>query len=263
MSSNQNIKKKLEVKDLNFSFAQNSILENFTFNIYDGEFVGILGPNGCGKSTLLKNILQIYKPNSGIIKLENKALKDYSLKERSKIIGFVPQKSAIAMPLRVEEIILMGRFSHMKNVFQGYSKEDRQAVEDIMQRLGLIEFKKRDIFSLSGGEFQRVMLARALVSNPSLLLLDEPTSALDLNFSVSILKLCKNLIKESFLKGVIVIHDLNLASLVCDRILLISDKKIAYQGTPKELFTKEILKEIYDLDCEILYYENRPVIILN
>ncbi|PSM53235.1 heme ABC transporter ChuBCD, ATP-binding protein [Campylobacter blaseri] len=253
----------LKVDNLSFKFGEKVILKDISFGVKSGEIVGILGPNGCGKSTILKNILQIYKPSSGIIKLENKKIDEYSLKELSKIIGFVPQKSALSMPLLVEEIILMGRYSHMKNAFSGYSIDDLKAVDEIITKLDLNKFKKRIANSLSGGEFQRVILARALVSNPEFLLLDEPTSALDLNFSVQILKFCRNLAKNSNIKCVLVLHDLNLASLICDKVAMVKNGKIKYFGEPNKLFNKEILKEIYDLDCEIINHKNRPVVIAN
>lgn len=253
----------LEISNLSFSFGKKVILQDVNLSVNSGEVVGILGPNGCGKSTILKNILQIYKPSGGIIKLEDKKISEYSLKELSQIIGFVPQKSGLSMPLLVEEIILMGRYSQMKNCFSGYSKSDLEAVDEIMAKLNLEKFKGRIAQSLSGGEFQRVILARALVSNPKFLLLDEPTSALDLNYSVQILKSCKNLAKTSNIKCVIVLHDLNLASLVCDKVAMVKKGEIEYFGEPNELFNKQILKEIYDLECEIINYDNRPIVIAN
>lgn len=251
----------MRIENLCFSFGKYKILNGINLSVQNGEFVGILGPNGCGKSTLLKNILRIYRPNLGEIYLDDRNLNKFSLKNLARIIGFVPQKSELKMPLSVEEVVLMGRYSHLKSAFSGYEKADFKAVDEILQRLNLCEFRHRNVFSLSGGEFQRIMLARALVGNPKILLLDEPTSALDLNFGVSMLKICKNLVKEREIIGVIVIHDLNLAAQICDKIFMIKNGQIAYEGAPKELYTKEILNEIYDLECEILDFQNRPVVV--
>lgn len=251
----------MEVKNLEFSFYKKEILKGLNLTAKRGEFIGILGPNGCGKSTLLKNILKIYKPKSGIITLKDKSLKEYSQKELSQILGFVPQKSQISMPLLVEDIILMGRYSHLKSSFYGYEKKDLEAVDEIMRLLNLENFRGRIAFTLSGGEFQRVILARALVGKPEMLLLDEPTSALDLNYAVNILKICKAIVKKQNIACVVVLHDLNLASFFCDKIMFLKDGKVAYSGTAKELFTKEILNEIYSLKCEILEHENRPVVV--
>jgi len=249
------------VKDLHFGFHKKEILQSINLSVKSGEFVGILGPNGCGKSTLLKNILQIYTPNSGAVMLDDKNIAEFSQKELARMIGFVPQKSGLTMPLRVKDIVIMGRYSYIDTIFSGYSDDDYKKMDEILKTLNLDEFKERIAFSLSGGEFGRVMLARALIGEPKVLLLDEPTAALDLNYAISILEICANLIKKLQIIGVIVIHDLNLATLFCDRVLMLKDGKVAYNGTPNELFTKEILKEIYDLDCEIITHNEKPFII--
>ena len=162
------------VKGLNFTYGSKEILKDIDLSAENGEFIGILGPNGCGKSTLLKNILKVLSPKSGIITISNKSLKEYSLKELAKTLGFVPQKTVLSVPLLVEDILLMGRFCHLKSQFSGYDKDDMKKVEEVMELLDIKHFAKRIASSLSGGEFQRVLLARALVSEPKVLLLDEP-----------------------------------------------------------------------------------------
>ena len=185
----------IEISNLNFKFNKNQILNKLNIQINSAEFIGILGPNGCGKSTLLKNILKILQPNSGVIKINFKPLKEYSQKDLAKIIGFVPQKSDLALPLSVEDLILMGRYVSIKGIFGNYGSDDYRKVSEVMELLNLKEFKDRSANSLSGGEFQRVLLARAIVSDPKILLLDEPTSALDLNYAVEIMSLCKKITK--------------------------------------------------------------------
>lgn len=249
------------VENLNFTYGTKEILKDISLSAKNGEFIGILGANGCGKSTLLKNILRVLAPKSGIVQINNKPLKDYSLKELAKTLGFVPQKSVLSMPLLVEDILLMGRFCHLKNQFSGYSKEDNEKVKEVMELLGISHFAKRLAHSLSGGEFQRVLLARALVSEPKILLLDEPTSALDLNYAIEIMKICTKLTKELNLLSIMVLHDLNLASMFCDEILMLKGGKVQYKGTPKELYTKEILKEIYGLNCDVIEYKNNPFVV--
>ncbi|EEF14436.1 ABC transporter, ATP-binding protein [Campylobacter rectus RM3267] len=250
----------MKINELCFSYGKKEILKNIDLNFKNGEFVGILGPNGCGKSTLLKNILKILSPNSGIITLKNKKLEDYSLKELAKILGFVPQKTILNMPLTVEDIVLMGRFCHLKSQFSGYDANDVEKTYEIMRLLDVEKFAKRSAHSLSGGEFQRVLLARALVSEPKILLLDEPTSALDLSYGVQMLKICENLTRELKLLSVAVLHDLNLAAMFCDKLIMLKDGEIRHAGAAKELFTKEILYEIYGLNCEILEHNGTPFV---
>jgi iron(III) dicitrate ABC transporter, ATP-binding protein FecE len=248
------MKKDISIENTTFSYdlSEENLLDGINLNIEKGKFIGILGPNGCGKSTLLKVILKYLNPKEGIIKIENKELKEYTQSELAEILSFVPQKSSLTMPLTVEDVVYMGRVPYMKNKWTGFDREDREKVEKIMQMLKIDKFKNRVIFSLSGGEFQRVLLARALAQNTNIMLLDEPTSALDMNYALEIMKLTSYFVQNESLTAVMVLHDLNLASMYCDSIILLKNGKIAYEGTPKELFRPEILEEIYGFNCEVI-----------
>ena len=240
------------IADLEFTIEKNEIIRGLNCDIKEGEITTIIGPNGCGKSTLLKVILKYLHPRQGIIKIDNKELKEYSQPELAEILSFVPQKSSLTMPLTVEDVVYMGRVPYIKNKWIGFDREDREKVEKIMQMLKIDKFKNRVIFSLSGGEFQRVLLARALAQNTNIMLLDEPTSALDMNYALEIMRLTSYFVKNESLTAVMVLHDLNLASMYCDSIILLKNGKIAYEGTPKELFRPEILEEIYGFNCEVI-----------
>ena len=248
------MKRDISIENTSFSYGlgEENLLDKINLNIEKGKFIGILGPNGCGKSTLLKVILKYLNPKEGIIKIENKELKEYTQSELAEILSFVPQKSSLTMPLTVEDVVYMGRVPYMKNKWTGFDREDREKVEKIMQMLKIDKFKNRVVFSLSGGEFQRVLLARALAQNTNIMLLDEPTSALDMNYALEIMKLTSYFVKNENLTAVMVLHDLNLASMYCDSIILLKEGKIAYEGTPKELFRPEILEEIYGFNCEVI-----------
>jgi iron(III) dicitrate ABC transporter, ATP-binding protein FecE len=248
------MKKDISIENTTFSYglSEENLLDGINLNIEKGKFIGILGPNGCGKSTLLKVILKYLNPKEGIIKIENKELKEYTQSELAEILSFVPQKSSLTMPLTVEDVVYMGRVPYIKNRWTGFDREDREKVEKIMQMLKIDKFKNRVIFSLSGGEFQRVLLARALAQNTNIMLLDEPTSALDMNYALEIMKLTSYFVQNESLTAVMVLHDLNLASMYCDSIILLKNGKIAYEGTPKELFRPEILEEIYGFNCEVI-----------
>ena len=248
------MKRDISIENASFSYGlgEENLLDKINLNIEKGKFIGILGPNGCGKSTLLKVILKYLHPRQGIIKIDNKELKEYSQPELAEILSFVPQKSSLTMPLTVEDVVYMGRVPYIKNKWIGFDREDREKVEKIMQMLKIDKFRNRVIYSLSGGEFQRVLLARALVQNTNIMLLDEPTSALDMNYALEIMKLTSYFVKNENLTAVMVLHDLNLASMYCDSIILLKEGKIAYEGTPKELFKPEILEEIYGFNCEVI-----------
>ena len=248
------MKKDISIENTTFSYglSEENLLDGINLNIEKGKFIGILGPNGCGKSTLLKVILKYLNPKEGIIKIENKELKEYTQSELAEILSFVPQKSSLTMPLTVEDVVYMGRVPYIKNRWTGFDREDREKVEKIMQMLKIDKFKNRVIFSLSGGEFQRVLLARALAQNTNIMLLDEPTSALDMNYALEIMRLTSYFVQNESLTAVMVLHDLNLASMYCDSIILLKNGKIAYEATPKELFRPEILEEIYGFNCEVI-----------
>ena len=242
----------MKVSELNFSYGKRAILQDVCLNLEQGKFYGILGSNGCGKSTLLKNILQILKPASGIIEINGKRASEYGLKELAALIGFVPQKTVLAAPLSVKEILLAGRFCRLKSAFSGYDASDHAKVEQMAELLDVKKFLERSAFELSGGEFGRVLLARALVSEPEILLLDEPTGALDMNYAIEAMSICENLTRSLNLTSVIVLHDLNLASLFCDKIFMLRDGAVRYRGSASELFTPQIIKEIYGFEALIV-----------
>ncbi|MBP9477616.1 MAG: ABC transporter ATP-binding protein [Sebaldella sp.] len=242
----------INIKDLTFSYNNNPILNGVSLEIKKGQFTGILGPNGCGKTTLLKNILRYLSPEHGVIEVKDINIKEYKSKDLAKTLSFVPQKSSLTMPLTVKDVIYMGRVAHMKNSWVGFGKDDNEKVERVMKILKLEKFKDRSAFSLSGGEFQRVLLARALVQEPEILLLDEPTSALDMNYALEIMKLTSHFVKAGELTGIMVLHDLNLASMYCDNIIFLKNGNVKYVGTPKELFKPEILEEVYGFKCTII-----------
>ena len=252
----------IKIEKLNFSYGKRKILKDIDLTITPNKLTGILGPNGCGKTTLLKNILGYLHNSLGDIHILGKNSKSYTQKEKSKSISLVPQKSQLMSAMDVEDFVLMGRLPHLENNWSGYTKEDRKTAQNSLKELGLEKFSKRTAVTLSGGEFQRVLLARAITQDTDIILLDEPTSALDLNHALELMAKVKEIIKEREKTAVAVLHDLNLAAMFCDEIVMLKDGKVYCKGTPKETFTRENLKDIYDLDCEIFYTEDQiPYII--
>lgn len=242
----------IDIRDVRFSYGDKEILKGVDARIPKGKLTGILGPNGCGKSTLLKNILGYLKKNQGDIKIAGREIRDYTGKELARTVALVPQKSNLMSPMNVEEFVIMGRLPHMQNPWQGYSRGDRKISEKFMEEMDISQFKGRGALSLSGGEFQRVLLARALTQDPQILLLDEPTSAMDLNHAVELMSSVKKKVKEKEITSVAVIHDLNLASMFCDELILMLDGRVRYVGTPREVLTEERLKEVYNLKSRVI-----------
>lgn len=245
----------IEIKNLNFSFGKRKILNDISMIINTEKLTAIIGPNGCGKSTLLQNVLGFLKSESGYIELFNENTKGFSQKKKAQKMSFVPQKSRLQSPVTVHDFTLLGRLPHLKNAFDGYTYEDHKFTSEILEKMHLTKFVDRLAISLSGGEFQMVLLARALVQNTKIMILDEPTSALDLNHSVAIMKRIKKEIKENGITALMVLHDLNLASLFCDEIIMMKDGKVFKRGTPKEVITRENLMSVYQLDSNIHYTE--------
>lgn len=246
----------IKVENLSFSYGDRAILKNLKVQIKKGKMTGILGPNGCGKSTFLKNILGYLTPNSGEIIFNGKDTVGLSKKDKAKLVSLVPQKSNLMTNMSVKDFVLMGRLPHLKSSWAGYTFDDKKKVEDNLNFLGLYKFSERVAVSLSGGEFQRVLLARALTQEPEILLLDEPTSALDLNHAVELLNKVKSLSLEKSLTSVAVLHDLNLAAMFCDELIMMKDGEIKFQGTPLEVLTEENLRAVYNLKSKVIKDEN-------
>lgn len=243
----------LEVEKLNFAYEEELTLKDISFNIKKGEFISIIGPNGSGKSTLLKNISNIYSPQSGSIKIYNNDIKKYGTRELAKNIALVPQDTIISYNFSVLDIVLMGRFSHL-NRFEKEREEDFKIVYEALKKTNTFHLKDRNIDEISGGERQRVIIARALAQEPKIIFLDEPTSHLDINHQMELLNLLKILNKERKTTIILVIHDINLACRYSDKIILMNNGEIVSIGTPKEVVTRKNIEKTYGLN--IIVEEN-------
>ena len=238
----------IKTENINVTLEKNNILKGINIEVDNKEFVGIIGPNGSGKSTLLKCIYRILKPSEGVIKLDGIDMKNISIKESSKKLSVLSQHNNYNFDFTVKEIVLMGRAPY-KKFMERDNKEDYDIVNDALEKIDMLEFKDRSFQSLSGGEQQRVILARALAQKPKCLILDEPTNHLDIKYQLSLL----NIVKSLNLTIISAIHDLNIASMYCDRLFVMKNGRIVGMGTPQEVLTKEFIKEIYDIDVEIVY----------
>lgn len=248
--------KSLELKKISYSYGKKEILKDIDYKFFEGELVGILGANGSGKSTLLKIIMGFLNRVSGDILLNKKSTDEYSRREFARKVAFITQSSNQDVNFTVLETLKLGRVPHIKNFFKGLDLKDESLVQEIVDLLKLEDFLERDIKTLSGGEFQRVLLGRAFIQEGEVLLLDEPTSALDINYSLEFLELLKDRVIQKKLIGIIVIHDINLASIFCDKIIFIKDGEISFEGRPKGVIKSKILEEVYNFKPVILEADN-------
>ena len=242
---------KIETKKLEFSINENKILKGIDINVENKEFVGIIGPNGSGKSTLLKCLYRNLRPSKGAIYLDDINIKNISTKDSAKKIGVVAQHNHNDFDFSVLDIVLMGRNPY-KKIMERDTEKDYDIVYSAIDKVNIRHLINRSFNSLSGGEQQRVMLARALAQDTKCLILDEPTNHLDIKYQLQLMSIVKNLDIEV----IAAIHDLNIASMYCDKIYVLKDGVIVDYGTPKQVLTKELIKEVYGVNCEILEDRN-------
>ena len=252
----------INIEKLNYSYGKKEALKELSLNIDENKLTGIIGPNGCGKSTLAKNIIRYINGKFEYFKIMDIDIRQLSHKKIAQLISYIPQKSTIIPNISVFDYVLLGRFPLLKNSWDNYSEKDYKIVENNINLLNIEELRDRNVETLSGGELQKALLARALAQEAKILLLDEPTSALDLNNAVEFMKILKNISIKKEISVIIIIHDLNLASLFCDSLIILKDGRFIEKGSPKEVINEENIKSIYNLDCKVCYNENdKPYII--
>ena len=241
---------KISANAIKLSFKRSNILKGIDFELHDKEFLGIIGPNGSGKSTLLKCIYRILKPDSGVIYLDGRRLDEFSYRETALKMAVVAQHSNYNFDFTVLSIVLMGRTPY-KKLLEGDSTEDIDIACSALKKVGLSGMEDRLFSTLSGGEQQRVILARALTQDTECLLLDEPTNHLDIKYQLQIMDVAKTTRKTV----IAVIHDLNIAAMYCDRIIVMNEGEIVALGTPKDVLTVERIYELYGVRSLVT---NRP-----
>ncbi len=247
----------IETRELNFSYNGETVIKNITCAVRQGEFLGIIGPNGAGKSTLLRLFCRMLKARSGRIAVFERDINTYSGRELARQIGFVPQETIFSLNFTVEEIVLMGRYPHLK-AFERAGASDLRIMEQAIADAGIDSFRQRPVNDLSAGERQRVVLARALCQQPKILLCDEPTSHLDLRHQAGIMDLLKKL-NDQGLSVIMVNHDLNLTSRYCRRLLLMARGAIRADGPAEELINETLLREVYQTGLRVIRHPDQKV----
>ena len=240
----------LRTKDLYYNYKEKPVLENINFELVPGEILGIIGPNGCGKTTLLGNLNKNLSPKGGCVMIRDTDLEDLKKKEIAKEIAVIPQTNEIKFSFTVREIVSMGRMP-FQEAFQGESYDDIEIIDDAIQKAGISDMTERYINTMSGGERQKVIIARALAQTPKILLMDEPTLHLDISAQFDILDLISELSKKEGLTVVIVSHDLSMAARYCDRIMMIHNHGIHAMGNTEDVLTPDNMRTVFDVDAEL------------
>ncbi|MCB8983394.1 MAG: heme ABC transporter ATP-binding protein [Ardenticatenaceae bacterium] len=241
----------LTIQNLSAAYGVRRVLEDVSLTVAAGEVLAVIGPNGAGKSTLVRTVSGVLPLQSGQVSVGERPLHSLSINERARCLAVVPQARQLPGSFTVRETILLGRTPYLGWLGKS-SRQDQEQVDWALERTCLVELAERKVGELSGGEQQRVLLARALVQAAPVLLLDEPTTHLDLQHQSSLLNLLRSLAAEQNLAVLIVLHDLNLASLYADRVALLVNGRIQAIGVPREVLTSANLTAVFHIPIEVI-----------
>ncbi|WP_407398453.1 ABC transporter ATP-binding protein [Anaerovibrio sp.] len=237
----------ITAEGISVSLGNKKIIDNISTHIKNKQFVGIIGPNGSGKSTFLKCIYRVLKPSVGIIRFDGHDVASMSYRESAKKMAVVAQHSYYNFDFEVFQVVLMGRSPH-KKILDRDTEEDYKIAMESLKRVGLQGFEHRNFSTLSGGEQQRVILARAMTQKTNCLVLDEPTNHLDIKYQLQLMEIVKGL-EISVLSA---LHNLNIAAQYCDYLYAFKSGRLVGEGTKEELLTSEFIGKLFDVDVEIL-----------
>lgn len=238
----------ITAKDVSFGYDGTLVLNGVGLAAVPGQVVGLIGPNGSGKTTLLRTLYAALTPRTGLVSIDDTPVGSLSTRDIAKSIAVVTQEGATELPITVAEMVLLGRSPH-RSAFQGYTTRDHIAAAAALRRVGARDLAYRVFATLSGGEKQRVLIARTLAQDAAHLLLDEPTNHLDIRYQHEVLQLVRAL----GVTTVVVLHDLNLAARYCDQLVLLDGGEVARTGTPNEVLSPEALEPIYGLSVRRLW----------
>jgi iron complex transport system ATP-binding protein len=247
----------ITIKSLTFGYNGSMILDNLNLVVEDSEVLGLVGPNGSGKTTLIKCIDKILKPKGSIL-IDGRDIDTVSRTELAKRLGYGPQSRSTPLATTVFDTVLMGRRPHIS---WRVSDSDLDKVADILGLLHLEYLAMRDFSQLSGGQKQKVLIARALAQEPEVLLLDEPTSSLDMKHQLEVMETISSLVKEKKISAVMALHDLNLASMFVDKLAILKGGKIYAAGEPIDLLNAKNIRDVYGVEAVVMNNLDRPYII--
>lgn len=236
----------IRTDDLHAMLGGTEILHGIDFTAGDRSLVGVIGPNGSGKSTLLKCIYRVLKPSEGAVFVDGQPLSEYRVRDSAKKIAVLAQHNFYNFEFTVQDVVLMGRAPH-KRALERDSAADFKIVHEAMERVGVAPLRDRLFSTLSGGEQQRVLLARALAQQTPCLILDEPTNHLDIKYQLELLDLVRSLDRTV----IAAIHDLNIAAMYCDTIFVMQSGRIVAAGAPRDVLTRSLIRSVYEVDADV------------
>jgi iron complex transport system ATP-binding protein len=240
----------IKIEGVQFGYNGTNVLKDVEFEGKPGEFIGLIGPNGSGKSTLLRLINGILKPKMGTIMMEGRDLDKMKIEEIAKVCANVPTEFTEDFNMSVQELVFLGRYPFAKGLWWD-NQEDEGMVVDAMKKFGIYHLKDRRFTELSSGEAQRVLLAKAVVQCPRVMLVDEPSAHLDLRYKLEVMEHLRDLLSGS-VTIIIASHDLNLLAKYCDKVMILSQGKIVAFGRPEEVITSEMVEQVYGVEVVIL-----------
>ena len=251
----------IKIVDVEVYYNSTPALKNATLELREGEMSFIIGPNGSGKTTLLKTIANLVKPRRGVVYIDGKEIYRYSPTELGKLIGFADPYINKSLPATVLDLLTTARYPHENSLSMSLSRESLEIIEEITDLLNIRDLLSRRIDQLSSGELQRVLLARVLVQRPRILLLDEPSAFLDLRYRLETLDLVEKYTKRDKLVSVVAIHDMYLASLYADKIILVDKGEIVAAGRPSDILKKDLLEKIYGVEIAEITMGSKKIFI--
>lgn len=240
----------LRAQTLSLGYPHKKVIEGFNASVEKGRLIGLVGPNGSGKTTLLRAFSGLIQPIAGQVYLEEHSLHAIPARQRAQAIGWVPQREGVAWPLSVREVVALGRAPH-RGWLLPMTAGDQAVIDAALRFTDLIALQERRMDELSGGEFQRVLIARALAQEPQILLLDEPTANLDIHYQIQVMDLVRQLVSREGITALMAVHDLNLAARYCDELILLKDGRQVCTGSPRDVLTPANLEAVFNVKTNL------------